>query len=123
VSSKIDSPRQVASCDETRFPTQERDEYSLLNIYDLMSGYLEAYFEQRILFKVTNRYRPNLRMNGLDRLHSIDVSKLSQLQKLYGQTSRKGSRHSQPQGSVPRPTRSCGSMSRFCAWTSSSDLE
>ena len=82
-------------------PERERDEYSLRNIYDLMSGYLEAYFEQRILYNVINRYRTNLRMNSLDKLRSIDVSKLSKLQQLYGQTSRKGSRHSQPQGSVP----------------------
>ena len=43
----------------------------------------------------------NLRMHSLDRLRSIDGDKLSQLQSLYGKTSRKGSRHSQPRGSVP----------------------
>jgi len=85
----------------SRSPDLQRDEYFVRNVYDLISGYLESYFEQKILLNVINRYRRNLRMDSIDRLLEIDESKLLSLQALYTQTSRKGSRHSQPTGSPP----------------------
>jgi len=74
----------------------------LRNVYDLISGYLETYVEGKIFKNIITRYRPNIRMQSLEKLESIDIDKIKKLITLYNQTSRKGSRHSQPIGS-PAP--------------------
>jgi wobble nucleotide-excising tRNase len=75
----------------------------LRNVYDLISGYLETYVEGKIFKNIITRYRPNIRMHSLDKMESIDNEKIKKLMSLYNQTSRKGSRHSQPIGSpVPK---------------------
>ncbi|WP_026962302.1 AAA family ATPase [Alicyclobacillus herbarius] len=78
-------------------------EWELRNIYDLMSGYIEDYVEIILLKNIINRYRPNIRMHTLGSLESIDTSAIKGILDLYNQTSRKGSRHSQPIG-APVPT-------------------
>ncbi|MEW6291028.1 MAG: AAA family ATPase [Thermodesulfobacteriota bacterium] len=82
---------------------KQADTFGLRNIYDLMSGYLESYVEIRIFKNVINRYRPNIRMHSLNRLTEFNPAALAPIIELYGQTSRKGSRHSQPAG-APEPT-------------------
>ncbi|MEF7439955.1 AAA family ATPase [Paenibacillus lautus] len=77
-------------------------EYELRNVYDLMSGYLEDYVEQKLLSGIISRYRPNIRMNSVDSLKGIESELIDELCELYEQTSRKGSRHSQPIG-APKP--------------------
>lgn len=71
----------------------------LRNVYDLISGYLETYVEGKIFKDIITRYRPNIRMHSLDKMDSFDYEKIKKLLSLYNQTSRKGSRHSQPTGS------------------------
>lgn len=78
-------------------------EYELRNVYDLMSGYLEDYVEQKLLRGIISRYRPNIRMNSIVSLKGIEDELIDELCNLYEQTSRKGSRHSQPLGS-PKPS-------------------
>ncbi len=80
----------------------QRDIHFLRNVYDLISGYLESYVEVKIFFNVINRYRPNIRMHSLNRLKGFDYGTVEHIMKLYHQTSRKGSRHSQPPG-APEP--------------------
>jgi hypothetical protein len=79
------------------------DEFKLRNVYDLISGYLETYVEEKLFKGVISRYRPNIRMHSLSRLKSFDITDIDKILNLYKQTSRKGSRHSQPAGS-PSPT-------------------
>lgn len=79
----------------------EIDTFELRNIYDLMSGYLESFVELRVFGNIINRYRPNIRMNSLDKMKDFEAEKLDELINLYKQTSRKGSRHSQPVGAQP----------------------
>jgi len=79
----------------------EIDELELRNIYDLMSGYLETYVEYKLFMDIINRYRPNIRMNSLERMKNFESEKLDDLIDLYKQTSRKGSRHSHPVGTQP----------------------
>jgi len=74
----------------------------LRNVYDLISGYLETYVEGKIFKDIITRYRPNIRMYSLDKMETFDFDKIKKLLSLYNQTSRKGSRHSQPTGS-PTP--------------------
>ncbi len=74
----------------------------LRNVYDLISGYLETYVEGKIFKDIISRYRPNIRMHSLDKMDSLDYNKIKKILSLYNQTSRKGSRHSQPIGS-PKP--------------------
>ena len=81
----------------------QQDEYFLRNIYDLISGYLESYVEIKLFKNVINRYRPNIRMHSLDKLCDFDAETVMPILELYQQTSRKGSRHSQPTG-TPTPT-------------------
>ena len=81
----------------------QQDEYFLRNIYDLISGYLESYVEIKLFKNVINRYRPNIRMHSLDKLCDFDAETFMPILELYQQTSRKGSRHSQPTG-TPTPT-------------------
>ena len=71
------------------------------NVYDLISGYLETYVEGKIFKNIITRYRPNIRMQSLEKMESIDTDKIKKLMTLYNQTSRKGSRHSQPIGTPP----------------------
>ncbi len=77
------------------------DILELRNIYDLMSGYIESYVEIKIFKNIINRYRPNIRMNSLEKMKDFEDEKLTDLIDLYKQTSRKGSRHSQPVGTQP----------------------
>ncbi|UUZ79319.1 hypothetical protein LJK88_29625 [Paenibacillus sp. P26] len=78
-------------------------EYELRNVYDLMSGYLEDYVEQKLLSGIISRYRPNIRMNSIVSLKGIKDELIDELCELYEQTSRKGSWHSQPLG-APKPS-------------------
>ena len=75
---------------------EEIDEYDLRTIYDIMSGYLEDYVEKIYFKNIINRYRPNIRMQSLGNLKDLDTSVIDSVMKLYEQTSRRGSRHSQP---------------------------
>ncbi|MCP5064657.1 MAG: AAA family ATPase, partial [Ignavibacteriae bacterium] len=75
--------------------------FDLKNIYSLMSGYLESFVELKVFRNIVNRYRPNVRMNSLDKMKDFETEKLNVLIDLYKQTSRKGSRHSQPIGVQP----------------------
>jgi len=79
-------------------------EDEIRGVYDLMSGYLESYLEVKLLSNVICRYRPNIRMDSVSKLENLDKDKLVTLSELYKQTSRKGSRHSQPIG-VAAPTK------------------
>jgi len=76
------------------------EEVELRNIYDLMSGYLESYVENKLFKLIITRYRPNIRMYNLEKMKNLDPKKIDDVIKLYNQTSRKGSRHSQPTGSL-----------------------
>jgi hypothetical protein len=82
--------------------TSQLNEYDLRIVYDLMSGYLESYVEIKLFKNIINRYRPNIRMHSLDRMEDINPEEIKSLMELYKQTSRKGSRHSQPVG-APLP--------------------
>lgn len=84
-------------------PTLQNDEYFLRNVYDIISGYLESYVEIKLFKNVINRYRPNIRMHSLDRIANFNAEAIKPIMALYNQTSRKGSRHSQPAG-APSPT-------------------
>jgi hypothetical protein len=79
----------------------QHDEDYLRNVYDLMSGYLESFVEVKLFKNIINRYRPNIRMYNLDKLTKFDSTIIEPVLQLYNQTSRKGSRHSQPMGSPP----------------------
>lgn len=80
----------------------QQSEFFLRNMYDLMSGHIESYVEIKIFKDVINRYRPNIRMHSLSKLTGFDPTILTPIINLYGHTSRKGSRHSQPTG-APAP--------------------
>ena len=71
--------------------------------YDLMSGCIEDYVEKEILKGIIGRYRPNIRMESISDLKSIDQQKIDNAANIYGKTSRYGTRHSQPEG-APRPS-------------------
>lgn len=75
---------------------QEISEWELRNVYDLMSGYLEDYVEIVLFNNIINRYRPNIMMNSLGNIRIFNASTISEIESLYRQTSRKGSRHSHP---------------------------
>ncbi len=81
-------------------PEQDLSEYELREVYNLMSGYLETYVEVKLFKEIVTRYRPNIRMHSLERFKEVDFSIIDDLIDLYAQTSRKGSRHSQP---LPAP--------------------
>lgn len=81
--------------------TLQQDEYYFRSVYDLISGYLESFVEVNLFKNIINRYRPNIRMYNLDKLSKFDPTTIEPLLQLYNQTSRKGSRHSQPVGSPP----------------------
>lgn len=78
-------------------------EYELKNVYDLMSGYLEDYVEIIYFKNVISRYRPNIRMHTLENLKGMDLENIDKITALYKKTSRRGSRHSQPDG-TQQPT-------------------
>jgi len=80
---------------------QEISEFELRNVYDLMSGYIEDYVEIVFFKNVINRYRPNIRMGSLDQLKGLQTDIIDVIMEMYNQTSRKGSRHSQPVGAQP----------------------
>jgi len=75
-------------------------EYELREIYNLMSGYLETFVEVHLFKEIITRYRPNIRMNSLNRINENDFLIIGDLVDFYNKTSRKGSRHSHP---VPTP--------------------
>ena len=86
------------------FKQSEESSISIMdmrNVYDLISGYLETYVEGKIFKNIITRYRPNIRMQSLEKIESLDTEKIKKLMTLYNQTSRKGSRHSQPIGTPP----------------------
>ena len=91
--------KRIKDADNSR--DYQTDEFYLRNIYDLISGYIESYVEIKIFKDVINRYRPNIRMNSLVNLLDFNPAVLTPIIALYNQTSRKGSRHSQPMGSPP----------------------
>lgn len=78
------------------------DEYEIRNIYDLLSGYLESFVEVKIFKSVISRYRPNIRINSLNKV-KWNNDLISEVTHLFNKTSRKGSRHSQPIG-IQTPT-------------------
>jgi predicted ATPase len=78
------------------------NEYEIRNVYDLLSGYLESIVEIKIFKSVISRYRPNIRMNSLNKIEWGN-NIISDVIHLYSKTSRKGSRHSQPIG-IQTPT-------------------
>lgn len=65
-------------------------------VYDLMSGCLEAYVENKLLYGIISRYRSNIRMDNLDDLKKMDIDKLDKVNTLYRKTSRFGNRHDRP---------------------------
>jgi len=71
-------------------------EYEIKNVYDLISGYLENYLAIVMLSDIIGRFRPNIRMDSLDKLKSLDKDSLDKMIGLYGQSSIKGSRHGMP---------------------------
>ena len=76
------------------------DEYEIRNIYDLLSGYLESFVEVEIFKSVISRYRPNIRINSLNKVKwNNDI--INEVIRWFNKTSRKGSRHSQPIGIQP----------------------
>jgi hypothetical protein len=78
------------------------DEYEIRNVYDLLSGYLESFVEVEIFKSVISRYRPNIRINSLNKVKwNKDI--ISEVIRLFNKTSRKVSRHSQPIG-IQTPT-------------------
>ena len=81
----------------------QSDIYRIKNLYDIMSGYLESYVEFHLLKDVINRYRPNIRMNSLNKLVNFDSAQLKTIMQSYEETSRKCARHSQPD-SAPQPS-------------------
>jgi ABC-type multidrug transport system ATPase subunit len=85
-----------------KLPITTDKELDMRMIYSLISGYLESYFEIVVLGSIISRYRPNIRMANILELKKIDDSILDKLNKLYDQTSIKGSRHSTAKGS-PKP--------------------
>lgn len=75
-------------------------EYKLKNVYDLISGYLEDYVEVVYLKNIINRYRPNIPMHSLENLKSIQLGFIDNILSFYEKTSRLGTRHSQPHGTI-----------------------
>jgi len=76
------------------------DKYEIRNIYDLLSGYLESFVEVEIFKSVISRYRPNIRINSLNKVKwNNDI--INEVIRWFNKTSRKGSRHSQPIGIQP----------------------
>ena len=78
------------------------DEYEIRNIYDLLSGYLESFVEVEIFKSVISRYRPNIRINSLNKV-KWNNDLISEVTRLFNKTSRNGSRHSHPIG-IQTPT-------------------
>ena len=78
------------------------DEYEIRNIYDLLSGYMESFVEIEIFKSVISRYRPNIRINSLNKV-KWDNDIINEVIRLFNKTSRKGSRHYQPIG-IQTPT-------------------
>jgi len=65
-------------------------------MYSEMSGYLEDYFEKKILGGIITRHRNNIRMHSVKNLKDINKNgQLDILNELYGRTSRFCNRHAQ----------------------------
>ena len=79
-------------------PNREPGDISI--VYDFVSRYLEYYVEQTLLRNIVHRHRSNIRMNSLSEL-KLDAGIISQIADIYKRTSRKGIRHSQPDGVQP----------------------
>ena len=77
------------------------DSVDLSAVYDLISGCLENYVENKLLNGLIGRYRPNIRMYGLQDLKSIDDEIVDKIYNLYNSTSRYGNRHDSPLESLP----------------------
>lgn len=76
--------------------------HKIKGVYDLMSGYLEDYFEKVLLKNVISRFRPNIRMGNIDHLKDYNHDKSKDLSTFYQHVSRCVNRHSQPTGvSIP----------------------
>lgn len=75
---------------------KEVDEYDIASVYDLMSGCLESFVENKLLKGLIGRYRPNIRMFGLPELKRLDNDLIDDIYSLYNTTSRYGNRHSSP---------------------------
>lgn len=74
------------------------NKYEMGSVYCLISRYLEEYV-MKIYFKnVISRYRPNIRMDSLDKLSNLETSKIKEILTIYKKTNRKCTRHSQPEG-------------------------
>ncbi|WP_425449147.1 AAA family ATPase [Dethiothermospora halolimnae] len=74
----------------------EIDENEISGVYDLMSGCLESFVENKLLNGLINRYRPNIRMYSLLELKNLDKELIDKIHNLYNNTSRYGNRHSSP---------------------------
>lgn len=72
------------------------NEIELANVYDLMSGCLENFVENKLLNGLISRYRPNIRMYSLMELKRIDNELVDKIYELYNNTSRYGNRHDSP---------------------------
>lgn len=77
------------------------DDMDLSGVYDLISGCLENYVENKLLNGLIGRYRPNIRMYSLQELKSIDDNIVDKIYDLYNNTSRYGNRHDAPLGLLP----------------------
>ena len=79
----------------------EIDKYEISSVYDLISGCLESYVENRLLNGLISRYRPNIRMFSLLDLKTINNDLIDKIYNLYDDTSRYGNRHSSPYEVLP----------------------
>jgi hypothetical protein len=97
---KDEITRRVTLVREKEEKGTKIDEYEIRNIYDLLSGYLESFVEVGIFKSVISRYRPNIRINSLNKV-KWNNNIIKEVILWYNKTSRKGSRHSQPIGIQP----------------------
>ena len=97
---KDEITRRITLVGEKEEKGTKIDEYEIRNIYDLLSGYLESFVEVEIFKSVISRYRPNIRINSLNKVKwNNDI--INEVIRWFNKTSRKGSRHSQPIGIQP----------------------
>ena len=78
----------------------QHSEDDISPIYDLISRYLEYYVELVLLKDVVHRHRSHIRMTSLKDL-KLEPDIIQEIIKIQRRTSRKGVRHSQPDGVVP----------------------
>lgn len=69
--------------------------FKIGTIYTEISGYLEDYFERKVLCGVIARHRHNIRMGSIPKLYNLNADgKLKRIDELYKKTNQFSSRHS-----------------------------